>query len=206
MPDYAENFGKVSHFSPAISIHQIPFFNPLSGYGSYIFPAVAPFNYPPNHSVGFRYDDWPVYREQKSRIKHKCIDCDVFAVILTIGMLGCFYLFGFIFWLNDYPHGGNLAGMLLAVPIFIYTIIGMTCLFASFLDLPERAGHVIVFTSIPLFFLSGAAWPHASCPPGCKSLAIPALYPRIVQMFIQLNQMGVPTTLILPKLLYLGDR
>lgn len=124
--------------------------------------------------------------------------------VFTIGCLGCFYLFGFSFWLFDYPRGGNLFGTLLAVPVFIYTIIGMTCLFASFLDLPERAGHVIVFTSIPLFFLSGAAWPHAAMPIWMQIVGEILPSTQIVQTFIQLNQMGVPTTLILPKLLYLG--
>ena len=42
LADYAERFGQVSDFSPALSVHQIPLFNPLSGYGSYVFPAVAP--------------------------------------------------------------------------------------------------------------------------------------------------------------------
>ncbi len=40
--EYAEKFQNISDFSPALSIHKIPLFNPLSGYGSYIFPAVAP--------------------------------------------------------------------------------------------------------------------------------------------------------------------
>ena len=42
LSEYAERFSEISHFSPALSIHQIPLFNPLSGYGSYVFPAVAP--------------------------------------------------------------------------------------------------------------------------------------------------------------------
>jgi len=42
LAERAEKFGQVSHFSPALSIHQIPLFNTLSGYGSYIFPAIAP--------------------------------------------------------------------------------------------------------------------------------------------------------------------
>ena len=99
---------------------------------------------------------------------------------------------------------GNLFGMLLAVPVFVYTVIGITCLFASFLDMPERAGHVIVFTSIPLFFLSGAAWPHAAMPIWMQVIAEILPSTQMVQMFIQLNQMGVPTALILPKLIYLG--
>src|SRR5690606_34854587 len=40
--EYTKRFSEISHFSPALPIHQIPLFNPLSGYGSYVFPAVAP--------------------------------------------------------------------------------------------------------------------------------------------------------------------
>ncbi len=41
LKEYVEKFGERTHFQPALSIHQVPLFNPLSGYGSYIFPAVA---------------------------------------------------------------------------------------------------------------------------------------------------------------------
>ena len=76
---------------------------------------------------------------------------------LTIGTLGCLYLFGFTFWLNDYPRGGNFFGMLCAVPIFISAVIGLAFFIASYLDTSERAGHLIVFSSVPLFLLSGTA-------------------------------------------------
>ncbi|ENU62070.1 hypothetical protein F980_02236, partial [Acinetobacter lwoffii NIPH 715] len=60
----------------------------------------------------------------------------------------------------------------------------------SFLDLPERAGHVIVFTSIPLFFLSGAAWPHAAMPTWMQVVGEILPSTQIVQTFIQ-DQMWV---------------
>jgi len=202
LADYTERFGEVSDFSPALSVHQIPLFNPLSGYGSYVFPAVAPLIIHQTILLGLSMLIL-VYRERKVELNANAF-IGMCLAVFTIGCLGCFYLFGFSFWLFDYPRGGNLLGMLLAVPVFIYTIIGMTCLFASFLDLPERAGHVIVFTSIPLFFLSGAAWPHAAMPIWMQVVGEILPSTQIVQMFIQLNQMGVPTALVLPKLLYLG--
>ena len=93
--------------------------------------------------------------------------------------------------------------MLLAVLVFVFCIIGITTLFASFLDMPERAGHVIVFTSIPLFMLSGVAWPHAAMPVWMQMFGQALPSSQIVQMFIQLNQMGVTTSMILGKLAYL---
>lgn len=202
LKEQAEKFSNISEFSPALSIHQIPLFNTLSGYGSYVFPAVAPLIVHQTILLGlcmliasYRLTTW---RPSKAEF------FALFCAILTIGTLACFYLFGFTFWLNDYPHGGNFLGMLIAVPIFVSCVIGTAILLASFLDLPERAGHVIVFTSIPLFLLSGTAWPHAAMPEWMQYFANAFPSTQAIQMFIQLNQMGVPTSLIIPKLIYLS--
>ena len=197
----AKKFGQVSHFSPALSIHQIPLFNTLSGYGSYIFPAIAPLIIHQTIVLGlcmlvagYRNTGW---RTQKTEF------LGLFAAVLSIGCLGCFYLFGFTFWLYDYPRGGNFTGMLIAVPIYIGCVIGFSLVLASYLDIPERAGHLIVFTSIPLFLLSGAAWPHAAMPEWMQYLGLALPSTQGIQMFIQLNQMGVPTSMVVPKLIYL---
>nr|MBP8206170.1 ABC transporter permease [Acinetobacter sp.] len=72
------------------------------------------------------------------------------------------------------------------------------------LDMPERAGHLIVFTSIPLFLLSGTAWPHDAMPLWLQGLGEFLPSTQGIQMFIQLNQMGVPTEIVIPKLIYLS--
>lgn len=201
LAEQAEKFGSISHFSPAISVHQIPLFNTLSGYGSYIFPAVAPLIIHQTVLLGvcmliagYRERRWQLQRAEMAGI---------FLAILTIGCLGCFYLFGFTFWLYDYPRGGNFLGMLFSVPIYIGCIISLALLCASFLDMPERTGHVFVFTSIPLFLLSGAAWPLAAMPEWMHIAALALPSTQGIQMFIQLNQMGVPSAYVWPKLLYL---
>jgi ABC-2 type transport system permease protein len=63
---------------------------------------------------------------------------------------------------------------------------------------------VIVFTSIPLFLLSGTAWPHAAMPEWMQWLGQALPSTQGIQMFIQLNQMGVPTQLVIPKMIYLA--
>ena len=200
--EQAQKFGDISHFSPALSVHQIPLFNTMSGYGSYIFPAIAPLIIHQTIVLGlsmliagYRLQNW---RPGKTEF------FALFSAILTIGCLGCFYLFGFTFWLYDYPHGGNFWGMLIGVPIFISCVIGLSMVIASFFDLPERAGHVIVFTSIPLFLLSGTAWPHAAMPEWMQWLGNVLPSTQGIQMFIQLNQMGVPLNIVIPKMIYLA--
>lgn len=201
LSEYAERFSLISQFSPAISIHQIPLFNTLSGYGSYVFPAVAPLIIHQTILLGLCLLI-ATYRSQRQRLNGIHL-LGIGLAIGTIGCLGCLYLFGFTFWWFDYPRGGNFIGILIAVPIAVFCIIAMSLLLASFLDLPERAGHLIVFTSIPLFMLSGVAWPHSAMPEWMQIFGQALPSTQIVQMFIQLNQMGVPTALILPKLAYL---
>lgn len=197
----AEKFSQISEFSPALSIHQIPLFNTLSGYGSYIFPAIAPLIIHQTIVLGLGMLI-ATYREHKWKPKTVEIVA-IFTAIFTIGCLGCLYLFGFTYWINDYPHGGNLGGMLLAVPIYVACITALAMFIATFFDLPERVGHVIVFTSIPLFMLSGAAWPHSAMPSWIEFLGKILPSTQGIQMFLQLNQMGVPTSIISHKLIYL---
>lgn len=202
LAEQAEKFQNISDFSPALSIHKIPLFNPLSGYGSYIFPAVAPLIIHQTIFLGLCMLI-ATYRQNSQWRPSYAQFWAIFFSILTIGTLGCLYLFGFTFWLNDYPRGGNFWGMLIAVPIFLSCIIAMTMFLATFLDMPERAGHIIVFTSIPLFLLSGTAWPHAAMPEWMQAFANFLPSTQGIQMFIQLNQMGVPTSLVVPKMIYL---
>ncbi|WP_407306092.1 ABC transporter permease [Acinetobacter sp.] len=197
-----QKFGDISHFTPALSIHSIPLFNTLSGYGSYVFPAIAPLIIHQTIVLGlsiliagYRLQNW---RPRKTEY------FSIISAILTIGCLGCFYLFGFTFWLYDYPHGGNFLGMLIGVPIFISCVIGLAMVIASFFDMPERAGQVIVFTSIPLFLLSGTAWPHSAMPEWMQWLGNVLPSTQGIQMFIQLNQMGVPLNIVISKMIYLA--
>ena len=105
----------------------------MSGYGSYIFPAIAPLIIHQTIVLGLGML-LAGYREQKWRPTMTEFFA-IFCAILTIGMLGCLYLFGFIYWLNDYPLGGNFSGMLLAVPIFIGCIVALGMLISTFFDI-----------------------------------------------------------------------
>ncbi|MEB3766239.1 ABC transporter permease [Acinetobacter sp. MD2] len=199
--DYAAKYSQISHFKVEPSIHMVSLFNPLSGYGSYIFPAVAPLIVHQTILLGFTMLITS-YRERKWKPNTTEFFAN-FACAVTIGSLACLYLFGFIFWLYDYPRGGNFWGMLLAVPIFIAAVSAMSMLLASFLDVPERASHLLVISSIPLFLLSGLAWPHQAMPELLQILAWMLPSTSGIHTFVQLNQMGVSTAVVLPKLLYL---
>ena len=154
LKEYIERFGQRTHFQPALSIHQMPLFNTLSGYGSYIFPAVASLII--HQTIVLGLVCWlQVTANNMKKLPYSF--CRNFCQYLYNWLFRKFYLFGFTLWFNDYPHGGNFVGLLVAVPIFISCVIGLGMLIGSLLDIPERAGHIIVFSSVPLFLLTGAA-------------------------------------------------
>lgn len=197
-----DKFLHTTHKPTPQIIRQVPLFNPLSGYGSYIFPAVAPLIVHQTILLGLCMLV-AGYREQKWRATPSEF-LAIYAVGLTIGCLSCFYLFGFAFWWHDYPRGGNFWGMMLATPIFVSCAIGVSLLLASFLDSSERAGLVLIFSSIMLFMLTGLAFPLVGMPTLLQYVANTLPTTHGVQMFVQLNQMGVPTTDVTIKLLYLS--
>ncbi|ALH96569.1 ABC transporter permease [Acinetobacter equi] len=193
--------GHITEFSITIPVHQIPLYNTLSGYGSYVFPSISSLIIHQTIILGLGMLI-AGYREKKW-IPKTVEFWGVFFAIFTIGCLGSLYLFGFTFWYYDYPHGGNFWGMILAVPIFVGCIVSLAMLLATFMDSAERVGHVIVSTSVPLFLLSGIAWPFEAMPSWIKWIGQVLPSTNGMQMFIQLNQMGVPTNLVIPKLIYL---
>lgn len=202
LKEQLSQFGHISQFSFTLPIHQIPLYNTLSGYGSYVFPSISSLIIHQTIVLGLGMLI-AGYRE-KSWIPKTSEFWGIFFAIFTIGCLGCLYLFGFTFWLYDYPHGGNFWGMLIAVPTFVGCIVALAMLIATFMDSAERVGHVIVSTSVPLFLLSGIAWPYEAMPKWIYWIGKVLPSSNGMQMFIQLNQMGVPTSLVIPKLIYLA--
>lgn len=184
-------------------IHQSALFNPLSGYGSYIFPAVAPIIVYQTIVLGLAMLV-AGYRQRLWRAS-ACDFLAIYAVALTIGCLSCFYLFGFVFWWHDYPRGGNFWGMMLGVPIFVSCAIGVALLIASWVADGAKVGVLLIFSSVPLFMLTGLAYPLMAMPKFLQPLANALPTTQGVQMFIQLNQMGVPIQDVWQKMAYLAS-
>lgn len=185
-----------------ITLHERPLFNTLSGYGSYIFPAVAPLIIHQTIllAVGMLVG---IYR-QKPKWKPSCAEFwGIYSAIFSISWLNCLYLFGFVFWLYDYPRGGNFWAMMMATPIFLCAVLGFGFFLSTWFDRPERAGQLLVGTSIPLFLLSGLSWPHQAMPILLQYFAWLLPSTSGIQMFIQINQMGASLLDIWPKLLFL---
>lgn len=200
-----DELGKITqtrHRPIPIIIHTSALFNPLSGYGSYIFPAIAPLIVHQTTLIGLTMLI-AGYRQKRWRPTPSEF-LAIYTTTLTIGCLACFYLFGFAFWWHDYPRGGNFFGMILGVPIFVSCSIGLALLVASLLDNSEQVGVLLIFTSIPLFMMTGLAYPLLGMPTFLQELAQALPTTQGIQMFVQLNQMGVSIQDVWRKMLYMA--
>lgn len=174
-----------------------PLFNTAQGYGSYVVPGVAVLIIQQTLLMGVVL----LSAGRRGKIAPSRIDfLGAAAAFCTIGVAGCLFYFGFVFWFQDYPRGGNLVGMLLATALYVPAVVFFALLLGSAFDRPERSAQVLAASSVPFFFLSGLAWPFSALP---VPLALAAHFiPSTsgIQVFIKLNQMGASLAEVWPDL------
>lgn len=107
----------------------------------------------------------------------------------SVGILGCYFLFGLIFWLQAVPVDGNTTGMMVMVPVFATAVAAMGLLVGSVFDCAERATYILAPTSEPFFFLTGTAYPLDQMPRFIAALSYLIPSTAGVHTFVPLNQM-----------------
>lgn len=175
--------------APPVEIQVRPLFNTTTGYADYIFPAVSvvilqqTLLFGAAMLAGRR-------RQRRAIIPTPAAYFGTLSALTLIGVMTCFFYFGFVFWIEDMPRGGNVGGLLLAAPVFSLAVAALGLLIGSTLDEGDRAMEVLVPTSIVLFFLTGAAWPTEMMPRWVVALAMLSPATHGTPLFISLNQMA----------------
>lgn len=173
---------------PSVSLHEYPLYNPMGGYGSYIFPAVAALIVQQTLLLGIGFLIVFLKQAQFVFTIQKLIGITLACTF--IGVLSCLYYFGFIYWFQDYPRDASLIALLVATPIFVLAVVCLSLLIGSLFDRPERAAQVLTFTSVPFFLLTGASWPLEAMPTWMATFAWLIPSTAGVRQFIQINQMN----------------
>ena len=180
-----------------------PMFNTREGYGSYAVSGVAILIVHQTLLFGVVM----LAADRRQALLGHVSTPGFFGVLAAFGVLGLastlFYV-GFVFWFQDYPRGGNFAGMLAATALYVPAVVLMALLVGSFFDRPERSTQVLVSISAPLFFLSGLSWPHSAMPGPLVALAWTIPSTPGIQAMIKLNQMGAHLREVTPELLTLA--
>jgi ABC-2 type transport system permease protein len=116
--------------------------------------------------------------------------CGALSGFALVVVLNALYFFGFVFWWQGYPRGGNLAGTAVLTLLFAYGVAALGMLIGMFFRTRERSMQLLVATSLPIMFLSGLTWPASAIPLPLRALG--ALLPSTpaIQGFVAANQMG----------------
>ncbi len=166
-----------------------PLFNTTQGYRDYIFPAVADIIL--QQTLLFAVARLVAERRRQNRWQRgRGAFLGVWAACTTIGTLAGLFYFGLVFWRQDIPHGGNVAALLVTVPLFAATVAALALAVGSMVGSGDDALKLLIPTSIPFVFLSGFAWPLFAMPGWVQVIAWMIPVTPATHIFVPLNQMG----------------
>ncbi len=177
-----------------------PLFNTREGYGSSIVPGVSALIVHQTLLIGICALGGALRMARGRRLRARPVQLAAAACLFwLVGMTSLLYYAGFTFWVQDYPRGGNLPGLLVAGAVFVAAIVALGLLLASLFRSPERAFQLLLLTSVPLFFLSNLSWPWSATPPWL--LAAAQLLPTTpgINAMVRLNQMGASLAEVAPQ-------
>jgi len=106
------------------------------------------------------------------------------------GTVGLLYYAGFVFWFQDYPRAGDLAGLGVTALLFVAAVVGMGLFAASFFRTRERGFQLIALFSLPMYFLAGVSWPVSAFPTPLVWLANLLPSTAGITAMVKFNQMG----------------
>jgi len=189
--------------APAISPLRLvtrPLFNTREGYGSAIVPGVAQLIVQQTLLIGALV----MAGTRRERIGRLTFSrgglLGIAAAFALIGTGSMLYYNGFVLWLQDYPRGGNPAGTLLGGALFVAAVVAFALFLGSFFRTRERPFQLLIFTSMPFFFLSALSWPAVAMPQPLVWLG--RLIPSTagINVMVKFNQMGASVAEAAPEL------
>ena len=173
----------------AVPLQIIPLYNQTQGYGAYVVPAVAILILQQTllMATAMLIGTW--YEECRHATSIRGWLGRIMALSLLNFLVGCFY-YGWMFELHDYPRGQNMIGSLLFLTLFCPTVATLGCVLGLWFRQRERSLQILIFSSLPIFFLSGYPWPASQMPEPLQ--LIRWLIPTTpgLNTSVQLNQMG----------------
>lgn len=186
------NYQAAGQRSP-IAFDAVPLFNVKEGYGAYVVPGVATLIVQQTLLIGMTmlFGTW--YQRKTFPLAGSRTAGGYIGMLLafaSVVFLNCCYFFGFVFWFQDYPRGGNFGGMLLLLLLFSLAEAAFGMLVAMLFRTRERGTQLMIATSMPVLFLAGLTWPVSSMPAPLQALRWLLPSTAGIQGFVALNQLG----------------
>lgn len=183
-----------------LDYEEVPIFNVTAGYGNFILPGVlilviqqAMFL-----AVGLLAG---TDRERNFRSIHGVVPTllgkglayfMIFFVMLSYTTLAVPRFFGFVMMMHLYDW------VLFMIP-FILSCVFFSIVMSDFVRYRENVMLIVVFTSVPMLFLSGISWPQSALPKLWSAIAdfIPSTFG--IRGFVRMSSMGARIGDVLPE-------
>lgn len=189
-----------------------PLYNPSSGYGSYAMPALIMLILQQSLLIGIgmlggseKERGVRGYLKVLSELKggtNRLIMGRSLAY-LTIYIPISFYLLALVMRWFNFPHWGNPLNIFLFSVPFLLSCIFLGMLLSTLFKSREQSMITLLFTSVPLLFLSGFSWPVEAFPWGFEALS--QLFPSTpgVKGILKVCVMGTPLSAARKEFLHL---
>ncbi|WP_201553976.1 ABC transporter permease [Psychrobacter sp. 72-O-c] len=173
----------------AVPLQIIPLYNQTEGYGAYVVPAVSIIILQQTllMATAMLIGTWYEQRRHVTSIRGWL--GRIMALSLLSFIIGCFY-YGWAFELHHYPRGQNMLGSLLFLLLFCPTVATLGCVLGLWFRQRERSMQILIFSSLPIFFLSGYPWPANQLPEALQLVRWLVPTTPAINTSVQLNQMG----------------
>ena len=173
----------------AVPLQIIPLYNQTEGYGAYVVPAVAIIILQQTllMSTAMLIGTWYEQRRHATTIRGWL--GRIMALSSLSFIIGCFY-YGWAFELHHYARGQNMLGSLLFLLLFCPTVATLGCVLGLWFRQRERSMQILIFSSLPVFFISGYPWPANQLPEVLQVVRWLVPTTPAINTSVQLNQMG----------------
>ena len=173
----------------AVPLRIMPLYNQTEGYGAYVVPAVSVIILQQTllMATAMLIGTWYEQRRHSTSIRGWLGRIGALSSLSFI--VGCFY-YGWAFELHHYPRGQNMLGTLLFLALFCPTVATLGCVLGLWFRQRERSMQILIFISLPIFFLSGSPWPADQLPQVLQVIRWLVPTTPAINTSVQLNQMG----------------
>ncbi|AKJ32097.1 ABC transporter permease [Caldimonas brevitalea] len=174
-----------------IGLNAVALFNVREGYGAYIVPGVAVLILQQTLllAIALMFGTWaerggfPVSRDGAGY-------AGMLLAFASVALINSAYYFGWVLWWQDYPRGGNFAGLLVFAVLFALCLAAFGMLLGSWFVTRERGGQLLLCVAMPSIFLSGLSWPVEAMPELLRWARWLMPSTAGIEGFIALNQLG----------------
>ncbi len=180
---------KVTAIREPVPLQIQPLYNQTEGYGSYVVPAVAWLILQQTLLIGSAMLVSTWYEKHKAYATAtqwlgRLTAISLIHYIICLGYTGMM----FSFW--GYTAGANPLGNLLLIALFSPCVATLGCLLGLLIKDRERTMQILIFSALPMYFMSGYSWP-------ADLLPLPLQYIRwifpcnsVIPAGVSLNQLG----------------